>query len=210
MQLNRKSSSTDTTNEKTCFWLEDLLPQDFPNCRIATYGYDSRISNFFRGPANQANIVDHGTSLLNALEAMRRDFPERPIIFVAHSLGGLILKEALRRSWQATSYEEDLQTVYESTAAVIFMGTPHRGSQYAPWGMIVRNIAVASGFDASDRNLRDLKIDSPVLELLREAFSKMLKEERFDIYTFQEGRGFRGVRGLTGKVSSKTVHWSSG
>lgn len=146
--------------------------------------------------------MSHGTSLLNALEALRWDSPTCPIVFVAHSLGGLILKEALRRSWRAQNYEQDLRTVYDSMAAIIFMGTPHRGSQYADWGVILRNVAVASGFDASDRNLRDLKIDSPLLEILREDFSKMMKEETFDVYTLIEGKGFKGVQGLTGKVSS--------
>ncbi|KAJ9659574.1 hypothetical protein H2201_007323 [Coniosporium apollinis] len=198
--FGRKVSSTEAANESTCFWPADILPKDAPSCRIAVYGYDSRISNFFSGPASQVNIVGHGMSLLNALEALRRDSPERPIIFVVHSLGGLILKEALRRSWQAQSYEQDLRTVYDATAAIVFMGTPHRGSQYADWGIILRNIAAASGFDTNDRNLRDLKIDSPVLEILREEFSKMMKEEKFDVYTLMESKSFKGIGGLNGKV----------
>lgn len=157
------------------------------------------ISNFFGGPASQVSIVGHGNSLLTALGGLRTSCPSRPIIFVVHSLGGLVLKEALRQSWQAQAYE-DRRAVYNSTIAVIFMGTPHRGSDYADWGIILRNIAVASGFDASDRNLGDLRGDSPMLEILRSDFGKMLKEERFELYTFQEGKGLKGVRGLTGKV----------
>jgi len=179
------------------------LPKDFPNSHIAVYGYDSRVSNFFGGPANQTTIVGHGTSLLNALEAKRRQAPHRPIIFIVHSLGGLVLKDALRRSWRAQPYKQDLKTVYDSTRGIIFMGTPHRGSDYADWGIIVRNIAVAAGFDASDRILRDLKIDSPTLDTLSEDFAEMLKEETFEVFTFQEGTGLKGVKGLTRKVSAK-------
>jgi hypothetical protein len=71
----------------------DLLSTDFQNARILTYGYDSRVSHFFSGPTNQNNISAHGRSLLNALELYRREFPKRPILFIVHSLGGIILKE---------------------------------------------------------------------------------------------------------------------
>lgn len=184
----------------SCFWPEDLLAKDFANTRIATYGYDSKVSNFFGGAADQTTIVGHGRSLLHATEALRRQTPERPIIFVVHSLGGLILKETLRRSWQAQPYEADLRITYDCTTAIVFMGTPHRGSQYAPWGVLARNIAVALGFDASDRILRDLRVDSGILDLLVEDFSKMLKEDKFNVYTFMESKGLKGIRGLDGKV----------
>jgi pimeloyl-ACP methyl ester carboxylesterase len=201
---SRSKASPETTNPKAvCFW-PDLLAHDFKNTRIATYGYDSRVSNFFGGPANQTDIAGHGRSLLHAIEAFRREQSERPIIFIVHSLGGLVLKDALRRSWQAQDYKADLRTVYASTIAIIFMGTPHRGSPYAPWGKIARNVAVASGFDASDRLLRDLHTDSSVLDLLRDDFSKMLHEDIFDVFTFREAKGLKGVRGLTTKVSAQT------
>jgi triacylglycerol esterase/lipase EstA (alpha/beta hydrolase family) len=198
---SKPKSSPETRNPKaTCFW-PDLLAHDFKNTRIATYGYDSRISNFFRGPANQTDIAGNGRGLLYAIEAFRRNHPERPIIFIVHSLGGLVLKDALRRSWQAhPDNEADLRTVYASTIAIIFMGTPHRGSPYAPWGVIAQNIAVAAGFDANDRIVRALRVDSSILELLREDFAKMLDENMFDVFTFQEANGLKGVQGLNDKV----------
>lgn len=187
--------------DTSCYWPEDLLPIDFSNDRIATYGYDSRVTHFFCGPSSQTTISGHGRSLLHSLVANRQGDPERPIIFIAHSLGGLILKEALRRSWRAGIGDEDLQSIYNATTAVIFMGTPHRGSSYADWGLIARNIAVASGFDASDKILRDLQVDSGVLENLREEFGQMLKEERFNVHSFQEAKGLKGMRVLSTKVS---------
>lgn len=60
--------------------------------RILTYGYESHISKFFNGPANQNNISAHGRSLLNALELYRRDDPKRPLLFIVHSLGGIIFE----------------------------------------------------------------------------------------------------------------------
>jgi hypothetical protein len=199
-QSKLKFSPDIRTSKTNSFW-PCLLACDFKNTRIATYGYDSRVSNFFGGAANQTDILGHGRSLLHATEIFRRPCPARPIIFIVHSLGGLVLKDALRRSWQAQDYEADLRTMYVSTTAIIFMGTPHRGSTYAPWGTIARNIAVASGFDASNRILRDLHVDSSILELLREDFAKMLNENKIDVFTFQEAKGLKGVQSLNGKVS---------
>ena len=102
-------------------------------------------------------------------------------------------------------HQKDLKDVYESTRAIIFMGTPHRGSEYADWGIIVRNIAVAIGFDASDRVVRALRIDSEMLKLLREEFAKMLREGKFDVFSFMEGQGLKGIRGLTNKVSANSL-----
>ena len=80
------------------FWPKDLLAKDYPNVRILTYGYDSQVSKFFKGPANQSGILAHGESLIHALEVQRRGCHRRPIIFLAQSLGGIILKQVRVRS----------------------------------------------------------------------------------------------------------------
>lgn len=93
--LGGKAKSPNRTEQTTItvYWPRDVLPQDIKNARVMTYGYDSHVSHFFQGPANQNGIIPHGRSLLSALESQRRDNPTRPIFFVVHSLGGLVLKE---------------------------------------------------------------------------------------------------------------------
>lgn len=75
------------------YWPFDLLPKDFAEARILTYGYDSHLIGGFSGVANRCGISDHGQDLLAALEDIRRADPQRPLIFIAHSLGGLVVKE---------------------------------------------------------------------------------------------------------------------
>jgi len=87
------SGEASSTQTEFLFWPGDLLSKDFTNVRILTYGYDSHVSHFFAGAASQNNINAHGRSLLNALELNRRYNPKRPLIFMAHSLGGIVLKE---------------------------------------------------------------------------------------------------------------------
>jgi hypothetical protein len=95
------------SDEKEVFWPAELLPYDCPNARIMTWGYDSDVSKFFGGPANQGNIFTHAKDLLYALSRERTSCVRmpvnflvgantdlynqsgRPLIFVAHSLGGV-------------------------------------------------------------------------------------------------------------------------
>ena len=76
------------------FWPQDLLPQAIPDCRIASWGYnvDLRVS---RGSTSTATVFDHARTLLSDLADVRvtEDERKRPIIFVAHSLGGIVVKD---------------------------------------------------------------------------------------------------------------------
>ncbi|KAI0379794.1 hypothetical protein F5Y04DRAFT_282589 [Hypomontagnella monticulosa] len=185
---------------ESCYWPGELLPQDFKDCRVVVYGYDSDVVNFF-STASQATIFDHGRNLLGELEALRRKDANRPIIFIAHSLGGLILKEALRRSRDhglPNASAPYLKTIYSATSAVVFMGTPHRGSDYADWGVIAQRIAAVAGFDATGRIIQDLRVDGAVLNKIDDDFIPL--RGRFAIYTFQEARGVKGVQGLNDRV----------
>lgn len=80
------------SQQSECFWPRDLLAKDFPKARIFTYGYDSSVSHFFEGAANVSNIRDHARDLLQRLSGERCDCETRRLIFVAHSLGGLVVK----------------------------------------------------------------------------------------------------------------------
>lgn len=77
------------------FWPTDLLPQECPKSRIMSYGYDSDVTKFGRGAPNKSNTFSHGKDLMFALSRERS--PGRPLIFVAHSLGGIIVKEVSER-----------------------------------------------------------------------------------------------------------------
>ena len=87
-----RSCSPHSLDQTSCFWPADLLPQDVPGARILTYGYDANVSHFFEECVNQNSITAHSESLLNALARWRPKCPQRPLLFVVHSLGGVILK----------------------------------------------------------------------------------------------------------------------
>ncbi|KAI1609010.1 hypothetical protein EDD37DRAFT_673546 [Exophiala viscosa] len=182
------------------FWPANLLRKDFPDARILTYGYDSQVSNFFSGGANQNNIIEIANAFLNDLAAQRVDARGRDMIIVSHSMGGLITKEALRRASNSSEMDSDLKDVLLSTFALIFFGTPHRGGAYTNLGLTIAKMAKAAGFSVNDQNIRDLRGDSPVLALIRDGFSQLLESGTFYISTFQESLGYSGFGWMDSKV----------
>ncbi|KAF2635430.1 hypothetical protein P280DRAFT_484655 [Massarina eburnea CBS 473.64] len=156
-------------------------------------------------PANKNNLFAHAKDLLYALE---RERPmQRPIIFVAHSLGGIMVKETLRRS--EISREPSIRDTIQSTVGVVFLGTPHRGSPgLANLGEIVRRTAShLLRVDSNATVLRTLGYDSPELELCRESFATQWREFNFRVKTFQEAYGIGGV--AIGPMGEKFVPDSS-
>ena len=79
------------------FWPRDLLPSECPDSRILVLGYDTNIA---RNPlsrfANKNSVFSHGKNLLNDLVRARP--LDRPLIFVCHSLGGILAKEVSKYS----------------------------------------------------------------------------------------------------------------
>ena len=55
----------------------------------------------------------------------------RKIIFVAHSLGGLVIEYALKYSQGAA--ERHLRQIEQSTKGIVFLGVPHYGADLASW-----------------------------------------------------------------------------
>jgi len=91
--------------------------------RILSYGYDSYVPT--AEYVVQRTLYYHAKDLLRELEAARRDCPRRPLIFVGHSLGGVIVKSALIFSGESETDES--RGISLSTVGIIFFGTPFHG-----------------------------------------------------------------------------------
>ena len=103
--------------------------------------------------------------------------------------------------------ESDLdfdRKLIQSTKAIMFFGTPHRGSDFSDLGETIRRIASAAGFDTAKQNLRALEIDSGLLEECHRRFQHLQNRRKFEIVTFQETRGVAGIAylGMNRKVKS--------
>ncbi|KAM7200864.1 hypothetical protein V8F20_005106 [Naviculisporaceae sp. PSN 640] len=151
-----------------CCWPRDLLPQTLPGTRIMTFGYDSAV---VRSTGTSANSIElHAGSLLSDLSAHRKDDPQRPIIFIGHSLGGILIKDALCKASVPGSPSHHKQ-IFDNTYGIIFLGTPHRGSGYARLSVI----GSAFAWFWQGMNLRLLQALRQDSELLRRINSDFLQ-----------------------------------
>lgn len=80
-----------TAPNASVFWPADLLPDVCENARILTFGYDTKVTKYTSGPTNMNTILSHGKDFLFSLG--RHIVSGRPLIFIAHSLGGILVKE---------------------------------------------------------------------------------------------------------------------
>lgn len=136
---------------KSKSWLEDLLAEDIPNARIMTYGYVSDGPNYRYLVHNV--LYGRALDLVKELGSQRdRDgTSRRPLFFIAHSLGGWIVKRALIISSEAVDAE--IKNIELSTCGVAFLGTlsPGRPQSPTPLAHVIRR--TTSGFDGvPDRN----------------------------------------------------------
>ncbi|KAF7552591.1 hypothetical protein G7Z17_g4200 [Cylindrodendrum hubeiense] len=187
--------------QQPCFWPADLLAPDFPNARIFTYGYDSAVTHFFRGPANNSNIFDYGRDLLQRVSGQRKECPGRPLIFVVHSLGGILVKSVLKISNEADD-DGALRDINSSTIAILFFGTPHRGSFWSDRGKVAARFVNAFGLTVSKKNLELLTPNNALLEELRNDFTRRLDRDRLYITSYQEQKGFKNARGFDDQIVS--------
>ncbi|EJT77778.1 hypothetical protein GGTG_02883 [Gaeumannomyces tritici R3-111a-1] len=76
-------------------WLRDFLPKDVPNIRVLLYSHDTILANIW----SKQSIEDLGATFLEQIVAFRaKDGTfRRPIIFIGHNLGGLLIKEVRSR-----------------------------------------------------------------------------------------------------------------
>ncbi|KAL6699743.1 hypothetical protein J3F84DRAFT_404743 [Trichoderma pleuroticola] len=92
-----------------------------PMARLMIYGYESAVSQ----SKSIQNLEDLATAFHSGLLALAAGPTTRPIILIGHSLGGLIIKQALI-SLSRSSISDD-QKLIRAVYGVIFFGTPHDG-----------------------------------------------------------------------------------
>ncbi|KAI1735610.1 hypothetical protein F4680DRAFT_434538 [Xylaria scruposa] len=166
------------------FWPADLLPTEVPRARILVFGYNTVIAKHqFAGAVNKNSVFAHSKDLVN--ELFRARPLERPVLFVTHSLGGIVAKESLAIC--STSNDENFEDILKSTTGVMFLGTPHRGSNAAGVGEIARKAASLLLMDTNSRVLDSLSLKNSDLERCQDTFSSLWLKYNFRVKTFQEG-----------------------
>jgi len=179
------------THENGTMWLESILPDRTPYARIMTFGYDSTIA--FSSSA--AKLEDKSIELINRL-SMKRSSVEsgstKPIVFVCHSLGGILVKKALVIAHERSS-DPHYKSILDNTKAIAFLGVPHRGSDAAWWFSFAASSLKGAtlGMSTHTALVKDLQKASSTLANISKQFVDRGKSLK--IYTFYETRRLSGI-----------------
>jgi hypothetical protein len=107
---------------------------DLSGCvTVWSFGYPAPLFDWKLGTTAE-DFATEGRTALG--ELVRLGFGKKPIVFLTHSLGGLLAKSIIS---EAAKHPQDSSeyALFSNTHAVIFAGTPHAGSGQARWRLLV-------------------------------------------------------------------------
>lgn len=141
-------------------WPRDWLAQEFPKTRvrIISVGYNVFLSKW-SGYAGTP-LKEQSQEIAKKLNLAR--VGSKPIVWVCHSFGGLVVKEILSAA-DRTEYKE----MQDQTKGVVFFATPHRGSPVALYAGPYTDYLFRG-----TPNVHELKPDNQELINLHENFSQ--------------------------------------
>lgn len=152
-------------------WLKDseMLPKAVPDARVLSVGLD--IHDCTDVPLD----LEAGAAILcNRLTAERADCSKRPILFVGHAYGGIIIEQALVSGARRDTPEVNSKLILESTAGLFLFSCPVIGSDKS-----LELLADLYGLKKSSKFFVDMGDKSDKLcALTREFNANVLQPER--------------------------------
>ena len=191
--LNGDATRTWTSERNNLCWMNSsqMLPKYIKRSRVLSWSYNANVFSFNGRTTSADRILQHAHTLVAQLQADREleGASERPIIFLCHSLGGIIVKRALAYSFAQTSAKSaHLQSIATCTYGVLFFGTPHQGTSKARLAGTLQKLAATAfpqqWLQTDSSLLRALEEDSEILQNITDQFTPLMK--LFRIYFFWE------------------------
>ncbi|KAK0515736.1 hypothetical protein JMJ35_001770 [Cladonia borealis] len=191
-----------TDSKSGILWLRDLFPHQRYNVRILMYHYNAEIVSS-PGEGSADRILPFANSLVAELCADRQlvDAFKRPIIFLCHGFGGLLVKRALAfSSTRRGQAVEHLRSVYMSAYAILFFGTPHNGVRKE--SLLLSYQDTHPDRPGPSQFMLNLLRGSEMLQEITDQFAPLMK--RFAVYNLWEQR-----KTNVGSVSAYVVEENS-
>lgn len=162
------------------FWPE-WLAKDYPSINVYAAGYDSHLTAKI-SKGSGAELVDVATMILDRL--ISRKSKSKPLLFITHSYGGLVVKQLLRKSCEASN--PGRRRVCDQARGVIFIGTPHQGTQFAASINSIFSIVLSA-------QVQNLAYAGPPLVDLSEWFRNWAPQIKLPVWSYYEVEKYKGV-----------------
>lgn len=158
------------------FW----LGEDLPDVGIWSLDYEVEPSAW---KGQTMPLTDRATNILALLDSY--DVGDRPIAFVTHSLGGLLIKQMLRHA--RDQKQQGWREIVGQTRGIVFLATPHSGSDLANW------ISYLSTIFRKTVSVDELKTNSPQLLELNRWFRNNFRDLGINVHVYFEKYPTSGV-----------------
>ncbi|KAF4466787.1 DNAJ domain-containing [Fusarium albosuccineum] len=179
-------------------WLQETLESDLISSqefgqriqpRILVYGYNARVDK----SQSFQSMEDLAIELRMQLRGIRERDPSRPLIFIGHSLGGLLVKELLIQCAEPEANTTE-SAILKATRGALFFGVPNKG-------MDVTALLSIIGNQPNSEFLTSLGVDSPVLNKQAQLFPECFQSPQAVIYSFYETCVSNTAERVNGKLS---------
>ncbi|KRT83451.1 hypothetical protein AMK59_3230 [Oryctes borbonicus] len=147
-------------------WPKDWLTKDCKNLRVIGINYDTSLSKWATTcpEAGSRMTLDERTNeLIFKLE--QAGVGNRPIIWITHSMGGLLVKNLLCK---ASNCQETNEKFLNNTKAIVFYSTPHNGSRIATLNSPTSYVVLPSV------EVQELREESPHLKKMHKEFVDLM------------------------------------
>ncbi|XP_035279477.1 protein SERAC1 isoform X2 [Anguilla anguilla] len=177
--LTEEEKAAGTRDDYTECWPKSWLAADCPHLRILSVEYDTHLSDWrAKCPVEnqRKSLAYRSRELLSKLKTA--GVGDKPVIWVAHSMGGLLVKKMLLDAVN----DPEMQPLLKNTKGIMFYSVPHNGTFMAEYSVNVRYLLFPS------IEVKELSRDSPALRELNENFLNMAQDRDIKILSFTETR----------------------
>lgn len=157
------------------FSMPGMLACDLPYICVWSVSYTSTL---YRRKGYTLRLEEQATQTTR--ELANRSIGCRPLIFIAHSVGGLLVKHVLRLA--ASSDDPQWHGIVEQTKGIIFLSTPHFGFRKTNlWNWLARSPTI------NEALLADV-LDLDTLRKLNDDFISIIAQFKIAVEVYYEGK----------------------
>ncbi|XP_026676268.1 protein SERAC1 [Diaphorina citri] len=166
-------------------WPQDWLASDVKGLRVLGVNYETSLSHWLphcpQTDPSKRKLEDRSEQILDQL--LKCGVGDRPIVFIAHSMGGLLVKNMLSLAWHRQYANDKYSKFLNQTKAVMFFSTPHKGAHLATLNEAYRFLLLPS------MEVDELRLNSPQLLKLHEDFLRVVRYTNLKVISFAETQG---------------------
>lgn len=134
------------------------LAQDIEGLTVYSLSYAAPASNWV---GTAMPLEDRAANVLECILS-NSELTQAPVAFICHSLGGLVIKQVLIDADEQKHRRPDVARLLDCVREVVFIATPHTGSNKATWLDRLRFLTwpstAANSLVANDPGLRRLNV----------------------------------------------------